>query len=266
MDKLTEIMAHKRQEIAPLVRPVSLEELTRLNVSLPTPPSFAAALRRPDGQLAVIAEIKRRSPSAGAIKEGISALAQAQRYQAAGADALSILTDQKFFGGQLFDLQNVTAHFATTPPAKPCIRKDFMVHPIQVRQARESGASAILIIVRALTDDEIIALFTAANAAGLDSLFEIHTEPELHRALNLGAKIIGVNNRDLAIFKTDIGLSERLIPLFPKEIIAVSESGFSSGADAARARACGAHALLVGESLMRAADPAALIKEFRHDV
>ena len=266
MDKLTEIMAHKREEIAPLVRPVPLEELGRLNAALPPPPSFASALRRPDGRLAVIAEIKRRSPSAGAIKEGISALVQAQRYQAAGADALSILTDQKFFGGQLADLREVTAHFATTPPCVPCIRKDFMVHPIQVRQAREAGASAILIIVRALGDADIATLFAAANAAGLDSLFEIHTEPELGRALRHGAKIIGVNNRDLAIFKTDIGLSERLIPLFPKNVIAVSESGFSTGADAARARACGAHALLVGESLMRTDNPAALIESFRRDV
>jgi len=266
MDKLTEIMAHKREEIAPLVRPVLLEELARLNAALPRPPSFASALRRPDGRVAVIAEIKRRSPSAGAIKEGVSALAQARRYQAAGADALSILTDRKFFGGDLADLREVTAHFAATPPAKPCIRKDFMVHPIQVLQAREAGASAILIIVRALTDADIAALFAAAEAAGLDALFEIHNEPELGRSLHHGARIIGVNNRDLAIFKTDLALSERLIPLFPKHVIAVSESGFSTGADAARAQACGAHALLVGESLMRTDNPAALIEDFRHHV
>lgn len=266
MDKLTEIMAHKREEIASLVRPVPLEELAQLNASLPKPPSFASALKRPDGRLAVISEIKRRSPSAGAIKEGVSALAQAQRYQSAGADALSILTDLKFFGGQLSDLREVTAHFAATAAKVPCIRKDFMVHPIQVRQAREAGASAILIIVRALNNAEISTLAAAAAAAGLDALFEIHTAPELDRALQHGAKIIGVNNRDLAIFKTDIGLSERLIPLFPKNVIAVSESGFSTGADAARARACGAHALLVGESLMKAANPAALIEEFRRHV
>ena len=138
-----------------------------------------------------------------------------------------------------------------------------MVHPIQVLQAREAGASAILIIVRALTDDEITALHTAATAAGLDALFEIHHEEELRRAVAHGARIIGVNNRDLAIFKTDIGLSERLIPQFPKDVVAVSESGFSTGADAARARKAGAHALLVGESLMKAPDPAALITEFQ---
>jgi indole-3-glycerol phosphate synthase len=263
MDKLTEIMAHKRREVAPLLRPVFAEELAALNRRLPRPPSFAAALRRPDGRLAVIAEIKRRSPSAGAIKADASAVDQARRYRASGAAALSVLTDTEFFGGTLADLIEVTADFTLTPPAVPCLRKDFMVHPIQVLQAREAGASAILIIVRALDDPEITALHQAAAAAGLDALFEIHNEDELRRAVQHGARIIGVNNRDLAIFKTDIGLSERLIPLFPKEVIAVSESGFSTAADAARARACGAHALLVGESLMKAADPAALIRSFQ---
>jgi indole-3-glycerol phosphate synthase len=263
MDKLTEIMAHKRREVAPLLRPVDPAELAELNRRLPRPPSFAAALRRADGKLAIISEIKRRSPSAGDIKAGASALNQARKYRAAGASALSILTDTEFFGGTLADLSEVTAEFAQNPPAVPALRKDFMVHPVQVVQAREAGASAILIIVRALNDGEIRALHTAAQAAGLDTLFEIHNEAELHRAVQHGAKIIGVNNRDLAVFKTDIGLSERLIPLFPKDVIAVSESGFTNGADAARARACGAHALLVGESLMRAPDPAALIAAFQ---
>jgi indole-3-glycerol phosphate synthase len=262
-DKLTEIMAHKRSEIAPLLRPVSEAELSRLDATLPRPPSFAAALRRADGALAVISEIKRRSPSAGDIKAGASALEQARRYQTAGADALSILTDGKYFGGTLDDLRSVTEHFRSAPPARPCLRKDFMMHPIQVLQAREAGASAILIIVRALADDEIRTLFSAAQAAGLDALFEIHQEDELERALRHGAKIIGVNNRDLAIFKTDLALSERLIPQFPREVTAVSESGIFTAADAARARAAGAHAVLVGEALMKAADPAALITAFR---
>ncbi len=262
-DKLTEIMAWKRREIAPLLRAVSEAELARLHASLPRPPSFGRALRRADNTLAVISEIKRRSPSAGDIKAGASSLEQAQRYQAAGADALSILTDEKFFGGTLDDLRGVTAHFAAHAPARPCLRKDFFVHPIQVLQAREAGASAILIIVRALTDDEIKVLAAAAAAAGLDALYEIHTEPEIARAVAHGAKIIGVNNRDLAIFKTDLGLSERLIPKFPRDVIAVSESGIFTPADAARVRAAGAHAVLVGEALMRAADPGALIAEFR---
>lgn len=261
-DKLTEIMAWKRQEIAGRLRAVPPEELAALHARLPPPPAFAAALRRPDGRLAVISEIKRRSPSAGDIKAGASALDQAAKYRTAGADALSILTDQKFFGGSLEDLREVTAQFRATPPAPPCLRKDFMVHPLQVGEAREAGASAILIIVRALADPEIRELQEAARAAGLDALFEIHTEAELDRALSHGARLIGVNNRDLAIFKTDLGLSERLIPKFPRDVVAVSESGIATAADAARARACGAHAVLVGESLMRAPDPSALLREF----
>ncbi len=263
MDKLTEIMAHKRQEIASLIRPVYEAELAEIDRKLPRPPSFRSELRRADGKLAVIAEIKRRSPSAGAIKENASALEQAKKYRTAGAAALSILTDTKYFDGQIGDLVEVTSEFSRRPPALPCLRKDFMVHPIQVIQAREAGASAILIIVRALSDDEICALHQTADALGLDALFEIHDEEELTRAVRHGAQIIGVNNRDLAIFRTDLGLSERLIPHFPKDVLAVSESGIATGQDAARARAAGAHAVLVGESLMRSADPAALIAEFQ---
>lgn len=262
-DKLTEIMAWKRQEIAARVRPVADHELAQLNASLSRPPSFAGALRRSDGKLAVISEIKRRSPSAGDIVAGASALEQARRYRAATADALSILTDEKYFGGALKDLEQVTAEFRSRGASTPCLRKDFMVHPVQIAEARIAGASAILIIVRALTDAEIAALHTGATAAGLDALFEIHNEEELERALRHGAKIIGVNNRDLAIFKTDLGLSERLLPKIPREVIAVSESGIFNAADAARVRAAGAHAVLVGEALMKAPDPAALIAEFR---
>jgi indole-3-glycerol phosphate synthase len=262
-DKLTEIMAWKRREIAPLLRPVAATELALLDASLPPAPSFAAALRRADGKLAIIAEIKRRSPSAGDIRAGANALEQARRYEAAGADALSVLTDQKYFGGSLADLREVTAHFRAAAAPRPCLRKDFMVHPVQVLQARTAGAGAILIIVRALTDSEITALAAAARTAGLDALFEVHDEADLGRAVGHGAKIIGVNNRDLATFTTDLGRSERLIPRFPRDVIAVSESGISTGTDAARVRAAGAHAVLVGEALMRHPDPAALVGELR---
>jgi indole-3-glycerol phosphate synthase len=165
-DKLTEIMAWKRVEIAGQVRPVPLAELAALHASLPAVPSFAASLRRSDGKLAVIAEIKRRSPSAGAIATGVAAPAQAERYRHAAASALSVLTDEKYFGGTLDDLSAVTVHFRQSSPPLPCIRKDFFVHPIQVLQARQAGASAILIIVRALTDAEIAAL-GGATAAGI---------------------------------------------------------------------------------------------------
>jgi len=254
-DKLDEIMAWKRQEIAPLLRPVPETELAQLNARLPRPPGFAAALHPDAGGLAVIGEIKRRSPSAGSIAEGIIATEQARTYQKAGVNALSVLTDEKYFGGSLDDLISVSQSLRETPPTLPCLRKDFMIHPFQVLQAREAGASAILIIVRALTDPEIAGLTRAASAAGLDALFEVHSEHELERAVRHGARIIGVNNRDLAVFRTDLALSERLIPKFPDDVIAISESGIHTPADARRVRQAGAHAILVGEALMRAPDP-----------
>ena len=263
MDKLAEIMAHKRREIASRVRPVPAAELARAAAGRPKPPSLASALRRADGRLAVIAEIKRRSPSAGEIRAIVSAGDQAGRYQAAGADALSVLTDAKYFGGAIEDMREAVSHFLQASPALPCLRKDFMVHPIQVLEAGEAGASAILLIVRALATDELRALYDAALAAGLDALFEIHDEADLEKALQHGAKIVGVNNRDLTVFKTDLAISERLIPRFPRDIIAISESGIFTAREAARARAAGAHAVLVGEALMKAPDPARLIAEFR---
>ena len=256
-------MEYKRREISSRIRSVSLSDLSRLDASLPKPPSFAAALRRADGCLAVIAEIKRRSPSAGDIAVNASAVEQAKLYQAAGADALSVLTDTKFFGGSLDDLIAVTHHLEASPPRPPCLRKDFMVHPLQVFEARESGASAILIIVRALLDEEIRILHDSALAAGLDALFEVHAEDEIDRAVSHGAKLIGVNNRDLAVFKTDLGLSERLMARFPRDVVAVSESGITTAADAARVRRAGAHAVLVGEALMRSPNPRSLLASLR---
>jgi indole-3-glycerol phosphate synthase len=256
-------MDWKRREIAPLVRPVPESELLDLNASLPAPSPFVAALRRKDGKLAVIAEIKRRSPSAGEIATGASSIDQASAYRTAGADAMSILTDLKYFGGTLDDLRGVTALLRGPAPAIPCLRKDFMIHPVQVLEARKAGASAILIIVRALTDDEIGSLHSAAKAAGLDALFEVHAEDEIARAAAHGAQAIGVNNRDLAIFKTDLGLTERLMAKFPSGVVAVSESGINTAEDAARVRKAGACAVLVGEALMRSGDPSALIASFR---
>lgn len=261
MDKLAEIMEHKRREVAPFARPVPEEELRSARAARGPVPSLLAALRPPPGRLAVIAEIKRRSPSAGAIREDVSAVAQAARYEAAGAAALSILTDHRYFGGSLADLAAVTAPTRGATARPPCLRKDFMVHPIQVLEACAAGASAILIIVRALDDAEIRLLHEAAAAAGLDALFEIHDEADLVRAVAQGARIIGVNNRDLAVFRTDLSLSERLLPRIPAGTVAVSESGIVNGRDAALVRAAGAHAVLVGEALMRADDPASLLRE-----
>ncbi len=263
MDKLNEIMAWKRREIADLIRPVDEEEFVSISQKNSHQPSFAAALKRPDGRLAVIAEVKRRSPSAGEIADIPSALEQAERYLHAGADALSVLTDLKYFGGKLEDLHAVTHAFSASPAPLPCLRKDFMVHPYQVLEAAVAGAAAILIIVRALEDDEIRPLKEAADAAGLDALFEVHREDEVERALRAGARIIGVNNRDLARFQTDLARTEAVLPRVPADVIKVSESGIFSGADAARARAAGADAVLVGEALMKAERPADLVQAFR---
>ncbi len=262
MDKLTEIMDWKSREIADTIRPVDEAELAAFASEAPRRGSFLDALRAPAG-LGIIAEIKRRSPSAGQIKDLGPALEQANKYIAAGVDCLSILTDSKFFGGDLTDLASVTDSFRQRRVSAPCLRKDFMIHPIQVLEAAQAGAAAILIIVRALTDDQIKALRNAADLAGLDALYEIHSEPELDRAVAHNARIIGVNNRDLAIFQTDLGFSERLIPKFPPDVLAVSESGIWTAEDAARVQACGAKAILVGEALMKAEDPSALVAAFR---
>jgi indole-3-glycerol phosphate synthase len=260
MDKLAEIMAHKRREIESRIRPVQARELARFGETRRPGPTFAQALDQP-GRLGVIAEIKRRSPSAGDIKAGADATEQARRYTNAGADAISVLTDEKYFGGSLRDLWDVVEFQVTTNRHVPCLRKDFMVHPVQIIEAAEAGARAILIIVRALEDDDIKQLYEAATLAGLDSLFEIHEERELERALRHGAKILGVNNRNLATFKTDLAFSENIIPQIPKDVLPVSESGILTVEDAARVRAAGARAILVGEALMRADDPEKLLKE-----
>jgi indole-3-glycerol phosphate synthase len=263
-DKLSEIMAAKAKEIGPKIRPVRESELIRLGGMKHRSPGFLDALRQiPSHQLGIIAEIKRKSPSAGVIKDIPSAEEQARLYLNAGATCLSVLTDLPYFGGTLQDLWEVTEFIDRHQRNLPCLRKDFMLHPIQVVEAAEAGARAILIIVRALDDDTINELYEAANLAGLDALFEIHTEAELERSLRFNPRIIGVNNRDLARFTTDLGLSEKIIPQIPKDILAVSESGIRTGEDAGRMLAAGARALLVGETLMRAEDPEAALRELQ---
>lgn len=264
MDKLAEIMAWKRVEIADRARPVSDAELAAAGRRQERRgPGFADALRRPDG-LCVIAEVKRSSPSAGAIRADIDAVAQARAYAEAGADALSVLTDARYFGGRLEDLVRVVADQASLPRPAPAIRKDFMVHRIQVLEAAEAGARCILLIVKALDDGQIRDLHEAAQAAGLDALFEVHDEDELARALAHRPRLVGVNNRNLSTFAIDLAFSERVIPRMPAGVIKVAESGIRSAADAGRMRAAGADALLVGESLMRAPDPGALLRELRN--
>ena len=258
VDKLTEIMDAKRREIAPFARPVTDAELAAF-AGRHQSPGFRQSLTAP-GRLTVIAEVKRASPSVGQIREGVDAVAQARAYAAAGADCLSVLTESKYFKGELKDLIQVVQDQPSWKRPLPCIRKDFMVHPYQVLEAAQAGARCILIIVRGLTDDEIRPIHHAAKLAGLDTLFEVHDEAELERALRHDPDMVGVNNRNLSTFQIDLAFAERVIPHMPKSVLKVAESGIKTAEDAARMRAAGADALLVGESLMRAPDPALLMK------
>ena len=261
MDKLAEIMDWKRKEISTLIRPVNLNDLENIGYRMKTDLSFAEALTI--DELSVIAEIKRKSPSAGDIAEGTSEVEQARDYLNADADALSILTDKKYFGGEIKDLWEVNDFLSNHQRSTPTLRKDFMVHPFQVLEALEAGARAILLIVRALSNDELKCLREAADASGLDCLYEIHEVEELEKALNHDPKIIGVNNRDLTRFVTNLEISEELIPQIPNHIIKVSESGIFAPEDAWQVRAVGADAVLCGEALMKAENVDSLIHEMK---
>ncbi len=246
---LGEIVARTRARVHTKHAELPLDRLLSL---APTPGarrSFAAALTRP-GHVNVIAEFKRRSPSKGALREDLHPVRVAQGYEVAGAAALSVLTEEEFFGGTLDDLQQSRA--ATLLPA---LRKDFVVDAYQVWESWIAGADAVLLIVAALEDDELVQLLGVAHEAGLAVLVEVHDEHELRRALRAGARIVGVNNRDLRSLRVDVATSLRLAPLIPDDVIAVAESGLRSGADVRRLRDVGYDAFLVGEHLMTAPDP-----------
>lgn len=260
-DQLEKIIAHKRKEIAERHRPVRDRELLHLGEFRKGKPSFSEALRHRN-RLAVIGEIKRKSPSAGSINDDLDASEQCRTYLNAGIDAISVLTDEAFFGGHLRDLWEVSELIELHQRRVPCLRKDFFIDPIQVVEAAEAGAAAILIIVRALSDEEIRRLAEAARLAGLESLFEVHTLAELDRALRHEPGMIGVNNRDLSRFVTSVEISETIIPQIPPNLIRISESGIFGIEEAARARKAGADAILVGEALVRHHDPETLVREF----
>ena len=214
--------------------------------------AFAAALRRTD--VAVVAEVKRRSPSKGVINAGIDAATQAAAYTRGGASALSILTEPSEFGGALTDLAD--ARGAT---AVPLLKKDFHVHPLQVLEARAAGASALLLIARALAPDRLRALADTAVDVGLEVLVEVRSEGELEDALAIEDAVIGVNSRDLETLIIDPGVTTRLIAMIPPGRLAVAESGIGSRHDVERVAAAGADAVLVGSSLSAAADPAGAV-------
>lgn len=250
---LDEILARTRVDLAIRREQVSQAVLEAACAELPPARSLAAALRQP-GTVTCIAEHKRRSPSAGWIRQGSDAAEVARAYAGAAAAALSVLTDEPFFGGNLDDLRAARAAASI-----PILRKDFMVDRYQVLEARAAGADAILIIVSALADPEITALLGAAREAGVDVLVEVHDRAELDRALALGATIVGVNNRDLRTFTIDRELAIRLRALVPPDRVVVAESGIRDAADVERLRAAGVDAMLVGETLMRAPDPGAAL-------
>ncbi len=231
-----------------------VEELAMLDVaSLPTPESppraFAAALRRADGCVALIAEIKRASPSKGVLIEDFQPARLATHYAEGGAAALSVLTDRDFFMGSLADLQ--TARQAVPLPA---LRKDFTIDERQIAEARAFGADAILLIAAILEDAKLRDLHAAAHAYGLAALVEVHTHAELERVLRLDVPLIGINNRDLHTFKVDLNIFRSLAPHVPDQVTLVAESGIYTAEDVAAMAACGASAILVGESLVKAAD------------
>ncbi|TNF29358.1 MAG: indole-3-glycerol phosphate synthase TrpC, partial [Deltaproteobacteria bacterium] len=202
----------------------------------------------------VIAEVKRRSPSAGDIQAAADPVAQARAYTAGGAAAISVLTEPAHFGGALSDLEAVAAAVSA-----PCLRKDFIVSQRQLLEARVAGASLVLLIVAILDDAELRALREAAEALGMHALVEAHDAEEVDRAVASGARIIGVNNRDLRTFSIDLATCERLRSRIPPGVVAIAESGVNGPADVSRLRASGYDVFLVGTALMRAADPAAAL-------
>jgi indole-3-glycerol phosphate synthase len=244
MNRLDEILRVKRDEIAGL-QP-RREELHRAALLRNDFRGFAAALQREEGKLALVAEIKKASPSAGVIVESFDPVAIAKNYARAGVDAISVLTDERFFQGRLDYLNAVRA---VVP--QPLLRKDFVLDPLQIMEAAAAGADAILLIVAALSQEELASLLETALLYQLDALVEVHTLPELDRALETEARIIGINNRNLATFEVDLSVTEKLSEQVPNDIVVVSESGIRTADDLARIKACGVDAVLIGEALMR---------------
>jgi indole-3-glycerol phosphate synthase len=253
---LDQIVAATRARVSTAKRGADLRELEQ-RAERHAPRGFRSALqsRSRDG-IAVIAELKKASPSKGLIRPEFHPAELAQDLEAGGAAALSVLTDEEFFQGSLENLRAASAEVKI-----PCLRKDFIVDEFQLLEARANSADAVLLIVAALAQAELVTLAGAARKRGLDVLCEVHDGNELQRALDAGCDLIGVNSRDLRTFKVDLETAMRLAERFPKTIVRVAESGIHSGADVARLRAAGYQGFLVGEWLMRADRPGDALRE-----
>ncbi|MBN2506103.1 MAG: indole-3-glycerol phosphate synthase TrpC [Verrucomicrobia bacterium] len=263
MSILHTIVARKRTEVAQLPpRPVTPAILHAALQRLGPRRNFTAALRHPrTGSVALIAEVKKASPSAGLIRPDFDAVRIARDCAAAGASCVSVLTDHAFFQGSLEYLAQIRQAVGL-----PLLRKDFILDPRQILEALEWGADAVLLIAAILTDDQLAAAITLANNADLTAVVEVHDEPELDRALAAGAQVVGVNNRDLNTFQVSLATTERVAARLRNStpsptVTLVAESGIHTRADVQRLAACGAHAILVGESLMRAPDLNAKVAE-----
>jgi indole-3-glycerol phosphate synthase len=217
------------------------------------PPRFAAALRRAD--VAIIAEVKRSSPSKGEINKGLILEDQVRAYERGGAAAISILTESRRFGGSNLDLTRARAAIPT-----PLLKKDFHVEVVQILEARSLGAAAALVIARAVSPARLKELIKAGDDVGIEILVEVRDDAELDLALSLGARLIGVNNRNLETLEIDPETSLRLLPLIPREIVAIAESGVKSLADISRLATAGADAVLIGSELSGSADPEAAVR------
>jgi indole-3-glycerol phosphate synthase len=255
---LTTILRHKAREVSVRASAVSLRDVAARGESAPTPRDFLGALelRLNAGNTAVIAELKRASPSKGRLREDYQPAAIAASYEHAGAAALSILTDSRFFQGE--DEHLLQARSACS---LPCLRKDFIIDEYQVYEARALGADCILLIVAALGDAQLSELAGLATHLGMGVLVEVHDAEELERALQLPCLLVGINNRNLRTFETRLETTLELKARMPDDRIAVAESGILTAHDVARVKASGVRAFLVGEAFMRSGDPGARLSE-----
>ncbi len=252
---LSDIVRRKKADLSKQKSRVPLAVLKRkLAKALPVR-NFAAALRKGPG-LSLIAELKKASPSAGLIRLPYDVAHGAGCYARGGASALSILTEENYFLGRLEHLTE-----AKKASGLPVLRKDFIIDPYQVYEAAFSEADAVLLIVRILTEEQLVQCMQAADTLGIEPLVEVHTAEELKLALSVGAHVIGINHRDLSTFSIDPKLSEQLVPLIPAGKLIVAESGIQTAEDVKRMKQLGVHALLIGEALMKAPDPAAKVRE-----